>query len=107
MIRGLWDRQAEAIVDIKIGDADTDSYKYETVALLAWWETKKHSKHCHNQRKIFPEFSFCQWYTREGSPGHTCSIEPNCVSENGRTHFSRAEMDKRSKHNLICQPGAR
>ena len=37
MIRGLWDLQADAIIDIKLGDADTDSYKYEPMAaLLAW-----------------------------------------------------------------------
>ena len=60
MIRGLWDRQAEAIIDVKLGDADADSYKYEpTAALLAWWETikkDKHGKHCHDQRKHFSPF---------------------------------------------------
>ena len=36
MIRGLWDRQTEAIIDVKIGDTDLDSYKYEPMtALLA------------------------------------------------------------------------
>ena len=29
MIRGLWDRQEEAIIDIKLGDSDADFYKYE------------------------------------------------------------------------------
>ena len=29
MIQGLWDIQVEAIIDVKIGDADADSYKYE------------------------------------------------------------------------------
>ena len=52
MVQGLWDRQIEAIIDVKIGDADADSYKYEPMAsLLARWETikkDKHSKHCHN-----------------------------------------------------------
>ena len=38
MIRGFWDRQAEAIIDVKLGDADADSYKYEPMtALLAQW----------------------------------------------------------------------
>ena len=32
MIRGLWDRQFEAIIDVKLGDADVDSYKYEPMA---------------------------------------------------------------------------
>ena len=34
MIRGLWDRQVEAIIDVKLGDADVDSYKYESMAAL-------------------------------------------------------------------------
>ena len=50
MIRGLWDRQVEAIIDVKLGDPGTDSYKYEPMAaLLAWCETIKHSNHSHNQ----------------------------------------------------------
>ena len=55
MIQGLWDRQVEAIIDVKLGDADADSYKYEPMsALLAGWETiknNKHGKHCNNQQK--------------------------------------------------------
>ena len=34
MFRGLWDRQFDAIIDIKLGDADADSYKYELMAAL-------------------------------------------------------------------------
>ena len=60
MVRGLWDRQVDAIVDVKIGDADADSYKYEPMtALLHRGETikkEKHGKHCHNQRKHFSAF---------------------------------------------------
>ena len=29
MVRYLWDRQADVIIDIKLGDYDADSYKYE------------------------------------------------------------------------------
>ena len=62
MIRGLWDLQADAIVDIKLGDADTYSYKYwPVVALLAWWETikkDKHGKHCHYQGIYFLHLFF-------------------------------------------------
>ena len=54
LVRGLWDRQFDAIIGVKIGDTDADSYKYEPMtALLARWKTikkDKHSKHCHNQR---------------------------------------------------------
>ena len=60
MTRGLWDRQVDTIIDVKLGDADADSYKYEPMAaLLARWETiknDKHSKHCHDQRKHFLPF---------------------------------------------------
>ena len=34
MIQGLWDRQVEAIIDIKLGDADADSYTYKPMAAL-------------------------------------------------------------------------
>ena len=56
-IRGLWDRQTYAIIDVKLGDADTDTYRFEsTKNLLAQWEKMKkdnHNKHCHEQRKHF------------------------------------------------------
>ena len=38
MIQSLWDRQVDAIIDVKLGEADVDSYKYKpTTALLARW----------------------------------------------------------------------
>ena len=60
MVQGSWDCQVDAIIDVKLGDAGADSYKYEPMsALLAQWETiknYKHGKHCHNQRKHFSPF---------------------------------------------------
>ena len=60
MIRGLWDRQVDAIIDIKLGDVDVDTYKYEPMtSILVRWENikkDKHSKHCHDQRKHFSSF---------------------------------------------------
>ena len=60
MVRGLWDRQVDTIIDVKIGDADADSYKYEPMAaLLSRWETikkDKHGKHCHEQRNFCSPF---------------------------------------------------
>ena len=42
MILGLWDQQAEAIIDINLGDADVDSYNnYPMSELLDRWETTK------------------------------------------------------------------
>ena len=60
MIWGLWDRQVNTIIDIKLGDADADTYKYNLMtSLLARWENikkDKHGKHCKNQRKHFSPF---------------------------------------------------
>ena len=60
MIRGLWCCQVESIIDVKLGDADADSYKYEPMAaLLAQWKmikNNKYGKHCHDQRKYFSPF---------------------------------------------------
>ena len=62
MVQGLWDCQVDAIIDVKLGDTDADSYKYEKMsALLARWETikkDKHSEYCHDQRKCFSPFVF-------------------------------------------------
>ena len=39
VIQVLWDRQAESIIDVKLGNADADSYNYEPITLLLyWWE---------------------------------------------------------------------
>ena len=34
MILGLWDLQVDATIDVKLGDADADTYKYETMTSL-------------------------------------------------------------------------
>ena len=60
MIQGLWDWQVEATIDVKLGNDDRDSYKYEPMAaLLDRWETikkDKHGKHYNDQRKHFSPF---------------------------------------------------
>ena len=52
MVQGLWDRQVDVIIDVKLGDADADEYKYEPMKFfLARWENikkYKHGKHCHD-----------------------------------------------------------
>ena len=59
MIQIWWYRKSEAIIGVKIGNADADSYKYEPMtALLDWWETTEKdnkSKHCNNKRKMFSQ----------------------------------------------------
>ena len=38
MIRGLKDRQVNSIIDVKLGDADADTYNYKPMtSLLARW----------------------------------------------------------------------
>ena len=63
MVRGLWDCQVNAIIDVKLGDDDADTYKYEPMtSLLARWENikkDKNGKHCHDQRKMF--FAVCSF----------------------------------------------
>ena len=60
MIWGLWDRQVDAIIDVKIGEDDTDTNKYKPMtSLLTKWENikkDKQGKYCHNQRKYFLPF---------------------------------------------------
>ena len=42
MIQGLWDFQVDSIIDVKLGDADADTYKYEPMtSLLARWEISR------------------------------------------------------------------
>ena len=60
MVQSLWDSQVDSIIDVKLGDEDADSYKYEPMAeLLARWETikkDKPGKHFHDQRKTISSF---------------------------------------------------
>ena len=60
MIRGLWYQQDEAIIDIKLSNADADYYKYDPMSeLLTRREIikkYKHSKYCHDQQKHSPPF---------------------------------------------------
>ena len=38
LILGLWDRQNDSIIDIKLGNADADTYSFEPmVTLLDRW----------------------------------------------------------------------
>ena len=34
MIRGLWDQQSNSIIDVKLNNADADSYKHDPMAAL-------------------------------------------------------------------------
>ena len=102
MIWVLWDRQADSIIVIKLGNPEGGFYKYEPmVVLLAWWETIKKYKHgeqWHDQQKCFSLFV----HDREGSPGRTDAIESNHGRKNGRTHFTCTAVDKRSNSIIGC-----
>ena len=60
MIRDLWDRQVDAIINVRLGDADAETYKYELMqSILSRWENikkDKHGKNCNDQRKMFLPF---------------------------------------------------
>ena len=109
MIWGLWDSQVDAIIDVKLGDADADAdtYKYKLMtSLLTRWENikkDKHGKHCNDQRKPF--FSICSWSgrnDREGSPSHSLSIQPSYGREKGKKTFSSTGVGKRTHRNCHC-----
>ena len=56
MIQGLWDRQVDVIIDVKTGDADADTYKYEPMtSLLSRWENINKDEYgkCLRQRLLF------------------------------------------------------
>ena len=60
LIRGLWESQTDAIIDVRFGDLDADTYKHKPMdKLLARWEKRKkdkHGKHCHEQQRYFSPF---------------------------------------------------
>ena len=37
LIRGLWERWADAIIDVKLGDADAETYRFELMVVLLDW----------------------------------------------------------------------
>ena len=55
LIRGLWDRQTDNIINAKVGNYGAYTYGLEPmVTLLAQWDKKKkynHGKNCHEQQK--------------------------------------------------------
>ena len=60
LIRGLWESQADAIIDVRFGDSDADTYRKEPMDKLPdrWEKEKKdkNGKHCHEQHKRFYPF---------------------------------------------------
>ena len=57
---GLWERQTDAIIGIKFGDFDADTYEHESMYKLldGWYNQNKdnHGKHYHKQRTRFSLF---------------------------------------------------
>ena len=58
LIWGWWERQTNIIINIKLGDADTYTYKFDLIDnLLYLWEKQNdnnHGKNCHEQQKNYP-----------------------------------------------------
>ena len=39
LIQVLWDRQTDAIINVKFGNTDTDNYRFDPmITLLDWWD---------------------------------------------------------------------
>ena len=59
-IQGPWEIQTKAIIVVRIGDADTDTWKSEGMDKMLNWRKKtkkdKHGQACYNQRKHFSPF---------------------------------------------------
>ena len=74
MVQGLWDRQVNAIIDVKLGDSDAYTYKYDPItSLLSRWENikkYKHGKHCNDQQKNFAVCSVSGQNAREAITSH-------------------------------------
>ena len=72
LIQGLWEHPTEAIVNVKFGDADTDTYKHDPMdKLLDCWDNQKkdnHGKQYHEQRKYFLVFFYLLMTCLERSP---------------------------------------
>ena len=60
MVRGFWDDRKDAIVDVRITDLDSPSYRNrENEVVLKDHEehkNKKYGKSCTNQNRCFTEF---------------------------------------------------
>ena len=62
LIRRVWERQTDAIIDVISGDSDADTYKNEpTDKILSRWEKKnedKNGKHFNKQGNFFLHLLF-------------------------------------------------
>ena len=103
MIKALWDRQADAIIDAKIGNTDADSFRYQPMAaLLDLWEKikqDKHGKHFHDKWRFFFFCYFSRCHAMEGRTDLTLKYDSTQGSKNVQTHFVRTGMGKRSNRN--------
>ena len=49
LIRGLWEIQNDVIIDVRFGDADMDTYKYDPMdKLLIIWDKENKDNHGNN-----------------------------------------------------------
>ena len=66
-IRGLWEIQTEAIIGIRFGDSDAETWNKKGMdkCLPKWGKSKKeiHGQYCHDQQKNFSLFSLSVYGT--------------------------------------------
>ena len=107
IIQCIWDRQVDAIIDVKLGDADADTYKYEPItSLLTRWEISRKTSTVSTvttNRKKNPVCSFSGMNAREGNPICGLSILSSHGREKGRTAFTSTGVGKRTHHNHFCE----
>ena len=101
MIRGLWYFQVDAILDVKLWDANVDTYTYNPMtALLAGWENIKKYKHGrHNndhQKFLVAVCSFSGRNAKEGIPSCYLSTDSIHSREKGRTPFTHTGVGKQT-----------
>ena len=108
MIRGLWNLQVDAVIDVKIVDDYSDTYKHKPMTkLLARWENineDKDGKQCKNQRKHFsPFFSVSGPVYMEGIPSCDFSTDFSHGREKLRTLFASTGVVKRTHRYQLCE----
>ena len=107
MLRVLWDCRFYTIIDVKLGDGDMDTYKYEPMAaLLARWEKSRKTNTVSTATTNGEKIAVCSLSgnnAREGSPSSALSIESSRGIEKVRTPFASTGVGKQSNHNCRCE----
>ena len=97
----------DTIVDVRFGDSDLDTYKYEPMDnLLDCWEKENNDKNGkqYHEQWIFPSILLLSvWHSQEGGSSLTLKFESTHGRKTRGTHFTRTEMDQRPDLNHSCK----